>query len=127
MDKNSKDWKEPKPLKWRHKDCGCELYKSWAYKRNYMAVAYDIDGDRYKYSIYEVSDKENPKLVCHFEDFTFLYEIEDRCEQLLKAFAKGKTPGFNVHEKKLLEEGTGKFHPENTNFIPFLEKAQVTV
>ncbi|WIH75502.1 hypothetical protein [Acinetobacter baumannii] len=125
MDKHSKDWKEPKPFKWRTKNLGCDLYKSWTYKRNYKAVTYDTDGDRFEYYIYEISDKENPVLVCGFEDYTFLYEIEERCEQLLKAFAKGKTPGFNAHERKLLEEagdGKGEFHPENIKFIPFKEQ-----
>ncbi|QNY28150.1 hypothetical protein IC763_04070 [Acinetobacter seifertii] len=123
MDKNSKDWKEPKPLKWRHKDCGCELHKSWTYKRNYMATTYDVDGDRYEYWIHEVSDKENPKLVLAMDDWDFPYDIQERCEQLLKAFAKGKMPGLNKNEKRLIEEGEGKFLPENINFIPFQEKA----
>ncbi|HAV4558746.1 TPA: hypothetical protein JIS15_04130 [Acinetobacter baumannii] len=123
MDKNSKDWKEPKPLKWRSKNLGCDLIKCWTYKRNYMATTYDVDGDRYEYWIHEVSDKENPKLVLAMDDWDFPYDIQERCEQLLKAFAKGKMPGLNKNEKRLIEEGEGKFRPENINFIPFPEKA----
>ena len=123
MNSKVKDWKKPKPISWRGKDHGCEAYESWTYKRNYKAVTFDIDGDRFKYRIYEVSDIENPKLVLAVESSWFPYGIQDRCEQLLRGYAKGKKPALNKTELKLLEQDSKYsdciYNPENIKFIPY--------
>jgi hypothetical protein len=122
-----------KAFKWRHKDCGCELHKSWTYKRNYQAITYDIDGDRYQYLILEISDKENKKTVLAIEDFDFEYDIEERCEQLLRSLAKGRALVLNDKEKDLLEKALSsgfvnsgcEFHPENILFIPYVASEDI--
>lgn len=116
----------PKPFKWRHRNLGCDLCKSWTYKRNYMATTYDIDGDRFRYFIHETTDRENPKLVVYMEASMFNYNIQERCEQLLIAFAKGLMPGLNKHEKELLETEYGDFKRENINFIPYQTNDQAS-
>lgn len=113
-----------KPIEWKTKSHGCEAYESWAYKRNYKAVCFDIDGDRFKYRIYEVSDIDDPKLVLAIEASCFPYGILERCEQLLRSYAKGKKPSLNKTELKLLEEdpkwSNCIYKPENINFIPYV-------
>lgn len=117
-----------KPLIWHTKNHGCEAYESWTYKRNYKAVTFDIDGDRFKYRIYEFSDKENPKLILAIEASSFPFDIQKRCEQLLRGYAKGKKPALNKTELKLLEEDQKwsgcRYEPENLNFIPYSESCQ---
>ncbi len=123
MNSKIKDWKKPKPINWRGKDHGCEAHESWAYKRNYKAVTFNIDGDRFKYRIYEVSDKENPKLVLAIESSGFPYDMYDRCEQLLRSYAKGKNPALNKTELKLLEQDSKYsdciYKPDNIKFMPY--------
>lgn len=124
---NMSDKKQPKPFNWRHKDCGCDLEKSWTFKRNYKATVYDIDGDRYNYAIHEISDANDPQLVLFFEDYEFKYDIIERCEQLLRLLARGKVPELNETEKALIEASKDLefskccFNPEMMVFVPYTD------
>lgn len=107
-----------KPIAWSSKNHGCDFYEAIARKRNYKAVVHDIDGDLFRYYIFETSTGQDIE-VMYMESCNFGYDIYRRCEQLLRSYAKGRTPGLTAKELELLEISDARHDPTKTNFIPF--------
>lgn len=115
----ARKYNPPKPLVWKSRNLGCDHIFSWAYKRNFKAEVHDLDGDRFRYSILEISNKDVPKIVVQMEASSFPYNIHERCEQLIRGFAKGKLPALNKLEKSLIEKGVGLYIQENASFVQY--------
>lgn len=112
---------EPKPLKWSSKNAGCDHIVSWTFKRNYKATLEDIDGDRFRYSIYETSSGVKPTPVLEIESSKFPYDHKERVESLVRIMAKGKIPKLNKFEKELIEKVPEEnyYNQQAIIFIPY--------
>lgn len=109
----------PTPIDWVCKNTGCDHYICKGSKRNYTAVTHEVDGDRFKYTIYETSTGTNV-MILYMEASSFPYDIDERAQQLLRSYAKGYTPGLNQTELALLEVGEyAEHYPERAIFIPY--------
>ena len=108
----------PAPIKWRSRDVsrGDDHTKHWAYKRNYMGVYFQCDGENFPYEIWEISDRDNHKLVLQVDYCPTNEGLVERIEECIRSLGKGYGVKLNPHEVE-----HAKYFKENIKFVPYEE------
>lgn len=110
----------PAPIKWRTRNIVNGTHAGgvlmWAYKRNYKVELIDSAHGIFPYTVNEISDPQNPKLVLKLSEggFKDIDEAKGRCENIIRILGRGLDLRLTEHEKN-----NGVFHKENCKFVEY--------